>query len=123
MTKADLVPVPELKERINEKIRNHLFQKQPELLQKYIEEVEEANNHYQEALDIHAKVDLPKYEEEHQNFLSKKRVSLASERCLADSGLSLNSQFNERQSLKGRVSVISTSNPQSGKAFNPFEKF
>jgi hypothetical protein len=137
MTEADLLPIPDLKERINEKIRNHLFQTQPELLQKYTEKVEEANKHYQEALDIYAKVDLPKYEEEHQNFLSKKRVSLVAERCLADSGWSLN--FNGRQSLRGRISVISTSNPlisrvqsiaglaletsQSGKAFNPFEKF
>lgn len=123
MTEADLVSIPELKERINEKIRNHLFEKQPGLLQKYIEKVEEANKHYQEALEIYAKVDLPKYEEEHQNFLSKKRVSLVAERCLAASSWSLNSHFNERQSLQGRVFVMSTSNPQSGKAFNPFEKF
>ena len=44
MTEADLVPVPELKEKFNEKIHDHLIKKYPELLQKHQEKVEETNN-------------------------------------------------------------------------------
>jgi hypothetical protein len=138
MTEADLVPVPELKEKINEKIQAHLLQKHPELLQKHKEKVEEAEKQYQEALDLYYEVDLPHYASEYRSLPCQTRVSLAATRCFPDLGNSLSPQFNGLQSLQGRVSVISANHPlasrvqnivgaalgtsQPDKAFNPFAK-
>lgn len=84
MTEADLVPVPELKEQINEKIREYLLKKQPELLQKYKEKVEKANKQYQIELDLYHKVDLPQYINECQSLPLNSRVSLVALRSFTE---------------------------------------
>jgi hypothetical protein len=106
MTEADLVPVPELKGKINEKIRDLLLQKHPELLEKHQEKVEEAEKQYQEALDLYHEVDLPQYEQKYRNLLCQTKVSLLAPKYFADLGRSLNPQFNDLQGLRGRVSVL-----------------
>ncbi|MGB7978086.1 MAG: U-box domain-containing protein [Chlamydiales bacterium] len=110
MTTADLVPVLELKEKINEKIRDFFLQKQPELLAKHQKKIEEANKQYQEALDLYHKVDVPQYERKYRNLSCRTRVSLFAHRCITALGRLLAPQFNEPRGLQGRVAVLSAAN-------------
>lgn len=120
MTEDDLVPVPQLKEKINEKIRDHLLQKQPELLQKHKEKQEEAHKQYQKALDIYHKIDLPQYDRECGDLPLKAKVSLIAERSIDSFSRSLNPQLDGLKSLQGRVTVISSSNPLASKVQSIF---
>lgn len=115
MTEADLVPVPELKEKINEKIQAHLLQKHPELQQKHKEKVEKLNKQYQEELYLYNEVNLSQYEQACQSLPCQAKVSLAATSCFTDFSKSLSSAASELQSLIGRVSVISANSPLASK--------
>lgn len=121
MTEADLVPVPELKEKINEKIRDHFLQKHPELLQKHKEEVEKANKQYEEDLGFYYEVKLPHYKSKCRDLPCQERIFFVATGFFIHLGNSLNSQPDRLQSLRGRASVIPTSSSLFSRIQKTFE--
>jgi hypothetical protein len=108
MTEADLIPVPELKEKINARIYNHFQQKHQELLEEHKAKIEEADIEHRKALDHYHTVELPRYADKSSNLSLQQRVFLGARDCFNGVGRQFRVCCN---ALQHRVSVLSTSSP------------